>query len=378
MLVDQAAAQRNSKIPDRVSALGVVSTVGAVAAMIAGPVCGALSDRTRSRLGRRGPWILAGGAGGVVALNLLGASRTIVMIGLGWVLAQLACNATITCFSTVLPERVPVHKRGLFSAVFGVATAAANVGAAALGAVFVTKPFQGTLVLSLLAFAGAVAYLWIAPEASSAHDPRIPVARTNPLRSLVFDPRTSPDFSWAWLGRFLIVLGFALISSRLLYFAQARFYSDAVHAAGLVGKVSAVGGLAMLISLAVSGPLSDRVGRRPMAALGGMLVAVGLVALALVSGAGSLTAVYALISFGFGCFMGVDQALIADVLPGEGDIAKDLGVINIAATLPQTLAPALGSLVLAVSAGSYTILSLAGAVAAALSAVTTYQIKGVR
>ncbi|MFB6717700.1 MULTISPECIES: hypothetical protein [unclassified Streptomyces] len=73
----------------------------------------------------------------------------------------------------------------------------------------------------------------------------------------------------------------------------------------------------------------------------------------------------------------MDQALIAYVLPGEGDIAKDLGVISIAATLPQTWAPALGNLVLAAGAGSCTVLSPAGAVAAVLSAVTAYETKGV-
>ena len=39
-------------------------------------------------------------------------------------------------------------------------------------------------------------------------------------------------------------------------------------------------------------------------------------------------------------FQAVDTALMSEVLPSAKSFAKDLGVVNIAATLPQTLAPA--------------------------------------
>ena len=48
----------------------------------------------------------------------------------------------------------------------------------------------------------------------------------------------------------------------------------------------------------------------------------------------------AISGLGFGMYMAVDLALVADVLPGT-DNAKDLGVLNIAGALPFTVAPAL-------------------------------------
>ena len=51
---------------------------------------------------------------------------------------------------------------------------------------------------------------------------------------------------------------------------------------------------------------------------------------------------------GFGVYQAVDFALITQVLPGAGDRAKDLGVINIASALPQVLAPAIAGLILVV------------------------------
>ena len=42
-----------------VQAMILVSTVGAVCAMIAQPVAGQISDRTRSKYGRRAPWMVS-------------------------------------------------------------------------------------------------------------------------------------------------------------------------------------------------------------------------------------------------------------------------------------------------------------------------------
>ena len=48
---------------------------------------------------------------------------------------------------------------------------------------------------------------------------------------------------------------------------------------------------------------------------------------------------------GFGMFQAVDTALMSEVLPSAKSFAKDLGVVNIAATLPQTLAPGVAGLI---------------------------------
>ncbi len=57
------------------------------------------------------------------------------------------------------------------------------------------------------------------------------------------------------------------------------------------------------------------------------------------------------LGIGFGAYTAVDFALITQVLPADEDRAKDLGVINIAAALPQVLAPALAALLLAADLG---------------------------
>ena len=51
--------------------LGLVTGVGALAAVVLNPVWGAFSDRTTSALGRRLPWVVGGAVGGAVAMLLL-------------------------------------------------------------------------------------------------------------------------------------------------------------------------------------------------------------------------------------------------------------------------------------------------------------------
>jgi len=55
---------------------------------------------------------------------------------------------------------------------------------------------------------------------------------------------------------------------------------------------------------------------------------------------------------GFGLYMAVDLALVADVLPDKDNNAKDLGVLNIAGALPSSIAPAIAPVILAISGGS--------------------------
>lgn len=372
------------------AALGAISTLGAVIAMIAAPVLGAWSDRTRSRWGKRVPWLLGGAVGGLVGMNLVGVAPQILLIGLGWCVSQLGYNAVLMAYSTVLPDRVSPERRGLVSGVVGAATAIGLAGSQALAATFVERPLQGTLLLSVVAFVGAVAYAVIAPDHPTASragtagteattDPAAEhVTRRRASGRLLLAPRAAPDFTWAWVGRFAMTLGYYLIASRLLYFVQDRLTIGVVEAATVVGSLGAVGAVAMLLPMILAGPLSDRVGRRPLVAGAAVVVGAGLVALCFVDGLMMLTLCYAAMSFGMGTFLSVDMALIADVLPTRDDAAKDLGLINLAAALPQTLAPALGSGLLLLSADAYPPLLIVGAVSTVVCVIATARIRGVR
>ncbi|WP_218938285.1 hypothetical protein [Modestobacter altitudinis] len=85
----------------------------------------------------------------------------------------------------------------------------------------------------------------------------------------------------------------------------------------------------------------------------------------------------AISGLGFGLYMAVDLALVADVLTGT-DTAKDLGVFNIANALPFSIAPAIASAVLAVSGGGYGALYAVAGVCAFAGAAAILPVRRVR
>jgi MFS family permease len=88
----------------------------------------------------------------------------------------------------------------------------------------------------------------------------------------------------------------------------------------------------------------------------------------------------ALVGMGQGVYFAVDLALMTEVLPDSRHrAAEDLGVLNVASVLPQSLGPAIAPLFLGLGAGhNYPALFLAGTAFAVVSALSIVPIRGVR
>jgi MFS family permease len=91
---------------------------------------------------------------------------------------------------------------------------------------------------------------------------------------------------------------------------------------------------------------------------------------------GAVLAAVAL-GIGFGAYSAVDFALLTQVLPAAHDRGKDLGVLNIASSLPQVLAPAIAAPVVT-GLGGYGALYLVAAAIEAAGAILVYRIRSVR
>ena len=85
----------------------------------------------------------------------------------------------------------------------------------------------------------------------------------------------------------------------------------------------------------------------------------------------------ALLGVGYGVYLAVDAALITQVLPTAADRAKDLGIINIANSAPQVLAPALAAPIVA-GLGGYPVLYGLTALVTLAGAVLVLPIRSVR
>ncbi|MFG2167697.1 MFS transporter [Micromonospora chersina] len=365
---------------DKEAMLAVVTGIGALAAVLANPLAGALSDRTSLRLanrhlGRRHVWTACGAVVGAFALVVLARQDSIAGVAVAWVAAQVCFNAMLASLTAAIPDRVPVAQRGGVSGWVGIPQALGLV----VGAVLVTAVVTGNAA-GYAAIALAVLLLSL-PFALLTQDDPLPREHRSPLRarallaSMWISPRRHPDFAWAWFTRFLVQTGNALGTLYLLY-----FLTDGVRVADPEGALLVLillYTLGMMLTAVVAGRLSDRSGRRKVFVIvSGLIMAVAAVLLA-VAPTWSMAIVAALLlGAGYGVYLAVDAALITQVLPAATDRAKDLGVINIANSAPQVLGPALSAPIV-VHLGGYPTLYAVTAAVTLVGSVLVLKIKAV-
>jgi MFS family permease len=104
----------------------------------------------------------------------------------------------------------------------------------------------------------------------------------------------------------------------------------------------------MVISVVV-GRWSDRTGRRKPFVIGSSVMMAGAV-LVFALGEDWTAAMLAgaVLGLGYGSYLAIDNALITEVLPDELSRGKDLGLISVANTGSQALAPAIAGPIVAV------------------------------
>ncbi len=351
---------------DKTTVLAVVTGLGALVAVLTGPIAGALSDITTARTGRRHTWIVAGALLGTAGLAVLAGQRTVLGLVVGWCLAQAGLNALQAGLTAVVPDRTPVNQRGLVSGWIGLTQSIGVVLGVLLVTVVVTGA-DGYFLIAAVVLAAALPFVLATP------DPRITVApRFRPIPTAL---RHDRDFVWAFVTRFLVQLGNAMATLYLLYFLRDRV--GLANAEDSLAVIIVVYTVATVLTVVIGGVISDRTGRRkPSVILSGYVMALAAVLLAFwPTWTGTLVAAVVL-GLGFGVYLSVDQALITQVLPAAEDRGRDLGIINIANSAPQVLGPVI-AFPLVTYLGGYPVLYLAVAAVTILGSVLVTRIRSV-
>jgi MFS family permease len=128
----------------------------------------------------------------------------------------------------------------------------------------------------------------------------------------------------------------------------------------------------VVLTAVSSGKWSDRLARRKVfVTWSGVVMAGGALVLAIWPTWAAAVLGAVILGIGFGVYLSVDFALLTEVLPSARDRAKDLGVINIANSLPQVIAPVVRVL------GGYPVLYVLAAAVTLLGAVLVRQVRSV-
>jgi MFS family permease len=298
---------------------------------------------------------------------------------IGWCLAQLFFNAMLAAMVAVLPDQVPVEQRGTVAGVLGVCLPLASVGGT-----YVVQLFTGSelaMFMAPCAIGGFFIVLFTMVLADRRLNPvdKPPWSLKQLLSTYYVSPRRHPDFAWAFASRFMFILAYAFLVTYQAYYLLDHLGSTEGEVPQQIFLATLTQATLVVVASLVGGRLSDRTGRRKLfVAAAAVVYGVALFVIALASDLDTFLVGMAVGGLGFGLYMAVDLALVADVLPGADSTAKDLGVLNIAGALPFSLAPATAPLVLAVGSGSYHVLYAVAGLCALLGAAAILPVKKVR
>lgn len=322
--------------------LSIAAFYGAATAAISNILSGALSDRTRSRWGRRKPWLVMGALGVIVSYWVIASADRAWLLIAGVILFQATYNMMLAALLALFAEQAPERSRGMMSAVFGLSYPLANMlGALIIGGLLTSDAARySVLAVVIIATVAPLALLAPVPPALERLESAAPV---RPM-SLTLGPFARRDFLLAWVGRFLTTFGFVLVSIYLLYFID----KDLIIQGGLAGRraeavlsilatLSFVGVVGVSLAVVVTPRLAAR--RRTLLLFGMGFLAAAAAGLAVARGWPAVAAIFTVYGLGMGCYFAVEMALMADVLPTAQHKGRDLGLLNLAAVLPQATAP---------------------------------------
>ena len=348
-------------------ALGVLEGVGSLMAVIWQPIAGALSDRTRTRFGRRHPFILGGTIGDVLFLVGLALSGSFGMLLIFYFLLQTASNTAQGPYQGLMPDVVPVEQRGIASGYFGIANViglfAGTVGSGIILAYAGKIP--AILTICALLVVTMLATILLIPDRAERSAEQFTSVR-QAIATTFSRPLRYPSFLWLMGSRLLILMGLVGVQSFVyFYFRNVFFHNDRTDT---ITASYALLGLVIVAAFLVSWPAaraSDHFGRRPFILLGGLMGAAGVLILMFSHYqllpseileplsrmlrvpplAAQATLVGVFIGIGYGVFFSVDWAFIQDVIPSE-EAGLFMGFSNIATAGSGVIARLIGGFLL--------------------------------
>lgn len=327
------------------SMLGALGFSGLIAAALVQPIVGSYSDRTRSPLGRRVPYML----GGVlcVCLGLAGLSFTLTLISflIIWIFIQANAGISNAPYLALIGDLVPSSRIGVASSLKILADA---IGAVVLVAVcgslisFYKGPdsiewlritfgvLGGTLIVTVLVSSSIAATRERATRALH----RGATTLRHPTRGL------HPHLMWFLLSRFLLITAtFVFPTYGLFFLRDVVMVNNPAQTLGTA--VIAIGG-ALALSVYPAGWLSDRIGRKPVIIGGAVGAAAGSILIFWATHTIQVVAISSVIGLCLGPVLSASWAL-ANEMAVPGREGQHIAIVNLAtiggAAFSKTLGP---------------------------------------
>lgn len=310
--------------------LAYIALAGAVAASLGGILFGYLSDRTRNRRG----WISAGLVLSCLLLVLIRQATTLTGLMVTVVAWQLALNMMLGPLAAWAGDLVPDHRKGVLGGLMAFAP-----GLGALSGAFVTHPglAQGEVrfwLIAALVVGCVMPILLLRPQ----HLPAALEAAVSEGSQSQLDARKNHSrVLRMWLARLAVQVAEATL------FAYLYFWLVGLDPGMSDNQTARLFSAVMLISAPLAlgiGRWSDRRDRPifplQVCALG---AALGLVAMSLSHDLTSAMLAYGLFGVCGAVFLALHSAQTLRILPRPDRRGRDLGLFNLANTVPSLVMP---------------------------------------
>jgi Na+/melibiose symporter-like transporter len=332
---------------------------GALVAAASNLVIGALSDRTRSRFGRRRPWIAIGVV--LTILSYVGLWKASTPGEFMWAVIgfQLAFNTLMAPLSAVFADRVPLALRSTISALLGLSYPLAVAVGSSLMALGPQTELGRFMVLGAFLLTAAMIFLLSSGEPDGPDGLSAASSERNWRAGSLIAPFQSRNFSVVWSSRLLIATGYAFVSTYLLFFITDALEWSGSSPERFHALLTGVGFASVIAVTVVVAFFGKAIIHRQSVALVGAIILCAATVLLSISGNGAFAVVaFAAYGMGQGAYGSVEMGLMADALPSAEDRGRDMGLNNLAVALPQAIAP-LAALILTATGGDVRTLYLA-------------------
>jgi MFS family permease len=340
------------------TALGFLGFIGLLVAMVVQPIIGVFSDRARTKLGRRLPFIIGGAVLISLSLFLLAAAPTLWILLMGVIFIQFSSNLLQGPWQALIPDLVPEQQHGRASSLKGVM----DIIALVVGGLVAGKILSAGVarwgnngVYLAAAVPSAVFFVFVIFTALWAREPGASSAEVSPAATKSIGEalkgafsvnfRENRIFGWWFANRILFWGAFIAINSFLINYLMDVIGMTQSAAQSFFGNLKMILGGALIVLALLSGFLSDKFGRKPVMIISGLVAFAGTAFLLLVRSQGLITVAGAIIGMGIGAFITVSWALATDIVPRQ-EAARYLGIANIATCIGSGVARLLGGVLI--------------------------------
>lgn len=338
--------------PNKIQLVALFSTCGMIVAAISNMVAGLLSDKTRSRFGKRTPWLVGGAFFFMLSMILASFANNIPFLLISWLIGQIALNFIVAPMVAWL-DYAPEDGKGTASGAYGgLGMALGNNGFTIFAAMFLGQIRLGFIIFGIITFIGTLLAAFIVKEPSNL-DEVIESAEKKEKQTfkeiLSVFPNWSigGDYYLALIGKLFQGVGNFMVTGYLLFIMTDFLNKGTTETQQSIQLINGIMLIFGILLGFVAGPLSDKYKLLKIpVALSTIFLGIGALSIFILQNDLGILIYGFAAGLGMGIWNSLDNLLNLEVIPDKNRVAFFLGVYNLGNTVTQAIAPVLAAFVI--------------------------------